>query len=154
MAEQIKVKLYTYDRVSTRNKRFTRMTSLVICFGSHIGFTLKPIKRHYSKEVLVRVCNRWLLFYLFNSASLPERQAESKKFSHFSLRTRDRDKLRAKVLLNHRFVFQSVLKISHSIEIKLFLNHKLTFVDGRTDGQTQTDVNQLLNPSYRFACVG
>jgi len=44
VAEQIEVKLYTYDRLSMRNKSFTHMMSLVTWFGSHIGFILKPIK--------------------------------------------------------------------------------------------------------------
>ena len=44
VAEQIEVKLYLYDRLSMRNKRFTHMMSLVTWFGSHIGFTLRPIK--------------------------------------------------------------------------------------------------------------
>ena len=50
---------------ATGNKRFTHMMSLVTWFGSHIWFTLKPIKIHHSKEVLARVCNLWLLFFLF-----------------------------------------------------------------------------------------
>ena len=58
----------------------------------------------------------------------------------------DKVKFRAKVLLNYKFIFQFmfrfVLKIQHSIQIKLFLEHKLTFVDG------QTEVNQLLNPLF------
>ena len=41
---QIKAKLYTYNHLSMRNKRFTHMTSQVTWFGSHIGFTIKPIK--------------------------------------------------------------------------------------------------------------
>ena len=56
MAEQIEAKLYKYDRLSTRNKTFTNMISLVTWFGSHIGFTRKPTKKiHHSKEVLARV---------------------------------------------------------------------------------------------------
>ena len=54
MAEKIEAKIYTYDHLSMRNKT---ITSLVTWFGSHIEFTLKPIKIHHSKEVLVRVCN-------------------------------------------------------------------------------------------------
>ena len=45
VAEQIEMKLYTYDRLSMRNKRFTQMMSLVTRFGSHIGFILKPTKK-------------------------------------------------------------------------------------------------------------
>ena len=44
VAEQIEAKLYTYDSLSMRNKRFTHIMSWVTWFGSHIGFTLKPIK--------------------------------------------------------------------------------------------------------------
>ena len=57
MAEQIKGKLDTYDRLSMRNKRVTHVMSLVTWFGSHIGFTIKPVKIHHLKEVLARVCN-------------------------------------------------------------------------------------------------
>ena len=57
VAEQIEAKLYTYDRLSMRNKRVTHKTSLVRLLGSHIRFTLKPIKIHHSKEVVARVCN-------------------------------------------------------------------------------------------------
>ena len=47
MAEKIEAKLYTNDHLSMRNKRVTHMISLVTSFGSHIGFTLKPIKIHH-----------------------------------------------------------------------------------------------------------
>ena len=86
---------------------------------------------------------------------LTDRQVDKiKKLSHSSLR--NRDKFRAKVLLHYRFVFQFmflfVFKISHSIEIKLFLDHKLMFVNRQIDRQTerQTEVNQLLNPTFCF----
>ena len=51
MAEQIEAKLYTYDRLSMRNKRFTHLTSQVTWFGSHIGFTLKPIFIFFSRQL-------------------------------------------------------------------------------------------------------
>ena len=41
MAGKIEVKLYTYDHLSMRNKRFTHMTSEVTWFGSHVGFNQK-----------------------------------------------------------------------------------------------------------------
>ena len=44
MVEKIKAKLYTYDRLSMRNKKFTHMTSKVTWFGSHIGFARKHIQ--------------------------------------------------------------------------------------------------------------
>ena len=46
MAEQMEAILYMYDGLSMRDKRFTHMMSLVTWFGSHIGFTLKPIKKN------------------------------------------------------------------------------------------------------------
>ena len=49
VAEQIEAKLYTYNRLFMRNKRFTHMMSLVTWFGSHIGFTLKHIKIFFSR---------------------------------------------------------------------------------------------------------
>ena len=49
MAEQIEAKLYTYDQLSMRNKRFTQMMSSVPWFGSHIGFTIKHIKSFFSR---------------------------------------------------------------------------------------------------------
>ena len=45
---------YTYDRLSMRNKRFTHMMSKVTWFGSHIGFTWKPIKKSSSSDQLDR----------------------------------------------------------------------------------------------------
>ena len=44
MAEKIEVKLYKYDPHSMRNKSFTNMMSYVTWFGSHIRFTLTPLK--------------------------------------------------------------------------------------------------------------
>ena len=41
----MKAKLYTYNHLPMRKKKFTHMMSLVTWFGSHIGFTLKPIKK-------------------------------------------------------------------------------------------------------------
>ena len=49
IAEQIEVKLYTYDRLSMRNKRFTHMTSYVTWFSSHIGCTVKHVKIFFSR---------------------------------------------------------------------------------------------------------
>ena len=49
MAEQIKAKLDMYNRLSMRNKRLTDMTSSVTWFGSHIVFTIKPIKKIFSR---------------------------------------------------------------------------------------------------------
>ena len=46
MTEQIKAKLYMYDRLFMRNKTFTHMMSWFTWFGSNIGFTLKPIKKN------------------------------------------------------------------------------------------------------------
>uniref|UniRef100_UPI00358FE6AD syntaphilin-like n=1 Tax=Myxine glutinosa TaxID=7769 RepID=UPI00358FE6AD len=51
-------------------------------------------------------------------------------------------KFRAKVLLNCRFCFPIRVQNKHSIEIKLFLDHKLTFVDTWTE--RQTEVNKVL----------
>ena len=49
MTEQIEAKLNTYDCLSMRNKTFTQMISKVTWLGSHIGFTLKPIKKFFSR---------------------------------------------------------------------------------------------------------
>ena len=45
VAEQIEAKIYTYDRLSMRNKSVTHLMSLVTWFGGHIEFTRKPIKK-------------------------------------------------------------------------------------------------------------
>ena len=41
--------------------------------------SLKPIKIHHSKEVLVRVCNLWLLFFLVSSVVTGVREGRSVK---------------------------------------------------------------------------
>ena len=70
MVEQIEVKHYTFDRLSMKNKRITHMTSQVTWFGSHIGFTLKPIKILHSKEVLVRGLRASISDYSFSCSLL------------------------------------------------------------------------------------
>ena len=70
MAEQIEMKCYTYDRLSMGNKRFTHMMSLVTSFGSHIGFTPKPIKmislkRSPGKGLQSLIALFLVLFYAF-----------------------------------------------------------------------------------------
>ena len=49
MAERIKVKLYTCDRLTMSNKRFTRMTSEVKWFGSHYWIYPKADKKIFSR---------------------------------------------------------------------------------------------------------
>ena len=68
----------------------------------------------------------------------------------------DRDKFRTKVLLNYKFVFQFMFIIEHSIEIKLFVNHKLTFVARHTDIQTdrQTKGTNCLSPLFASHAQG
>ena len=57
------------------------MTSWVTWFGSHIGFTRKPIKIHHFKEVLARVCNLWLLFFLFTKRGWGKVMWHNKRFN-------------------------------------------------------------------------